>query len=382
MHLAEQIAGEFPLRDDLVYLNHAAVAPWPRRTADAVARFANENATQGAYDYPTWLEHEARLRRQLQHLLNAPSVDDIALVKNTSEALSMVAHGLPWAPGDVVVSAAEEFPSNRIVWESLAPHGVTLRTVDLQAAADPEAALIAALDGPVRLLAISSVQYGTGLRLDLERLGRACRERGVLFCVDAIQSLGALPMDVQAVQADFAMADAHKWLLGPEGIAVFYVAAAQRERLALHEYGWHMREDYLDFDALNWRPARSARRFECGSPNMLGIHAFSASLSLLSEIGLDTVSENVLRNASYLLEAIAAIQGFELITRAERGRHAGIVTFRHVHVPAASLHRALSTAGVVCALRGGGVRFSPHFYTRTQQLERAVAALEQAAANP
>lgn len=379
MDIAPHVAAEFPLREDLIYLNHAAVAPWPRRTADAVARFAEENATQGAYDYPVWLEREARLRRQLADLLNAPDPTDIALVKNTSEALSMVAHGLPWQAGDRVLSATEEFPSNRIVWESLAPRGVALDLVDLQAADDPEGALIAALGERTRLLAVSSVQFGSGLRLNLARLGAACRARGVLFCVDAIQSLGALPMDVQAVGADFVMADAHKWLLGPEGIGVFYCAAAQRERLALFEYGWHMREDYLDFDSPDWRPARSARRFECGSPNMLGIHAFSASVSLLQEIGADAVAENVLRNASYLIDALDGIQGFRLVTPPQRARYGGIVTVRHERVPAATLHQALQAQGVVCAVRAGGVRFSPHFYTGTRQLERAVTALEAAA---
>lgn len=288
----------------------------------------------------------------------------------------MVAYGLSWASGDNIVSATEEFPSNRMVWESLAPQGVSLRAVDLQRAEDPEAALIEAMDANTRLLAISSVQYGSGLCLDLRRLGQACRERGVLFCVDAIQSLGVLPLDVQAIQADFVMADAHKWLLGPEGIAVFYSAKAPRETLRLYEYGWHMREDYLDFDALDWQVAHSARRFECGSPNMLGIHGFSASMSLLLEVGAAAIAENVLRNTSYLIEALNGIQGFELLSPTRKGRYAGIVTLRHRTTPAVRLHQGLQAAGVVCALRGGGVRFSPHFYTSTDQLERAISALE------
>ncbi|MFM1892165.1 MAG: hypothetical protein RLZ44_1242, partial [Pseudomonadota bacterium] len=293
-------ADEFPLAPDLAYLNHAAVAPWPRRAAAAVARFAEENLHQGARHYPAWLEVEQRLRERLARLLNAPSPDDIALLKNTSEGLSVVAHGLAWSAGDNVVGIHADFPSNRVVWESLGRCGVRFRGVDLNAAADPEQALIAACDRDTRLLAVSSVHYATGLRLDLERLGRHCRAHGILFCVDAIQSLGALPLDVQALGVDFVAADGHKWLLGPEGIAVFYCRPELRERLTLHQFGWHMLAHPGDYERLDWQPAASAKRFECGSPNMLGIHGLEASLALLQAVGPDKVMQCTLKNVSYL----------------------------------------------------------------------------------
>ena len=212
---------EFQLDPDIVYLNHAAVAPWPRRTVEAVRRFADENAILGATRYPAWLEKEQALRGRLARLINAPSVDDIALLKNTSEALSLVAYGLPWEAGENVVGIAQEFPSNRLVWESLAPRGVELRLLDLDGATDPEGELLALCDSRTRLVSISAVQYARGLRMDLERIGEHCRAHEILFCVDAIQQIGVLPFDVQAIRADFAAADGHKWMLGPEGLAVF-----------------------------------------------------------------------------------------------------------------------------------------------------------------
>ncbi len=365
-------AGEFPLAPELCYLNHAAVAPWPRRAAAAVARFAEENAREGARHYPRWLETEQRLRQRLARLLNAASADDIALLKTTSEALSVVAHGLAWRAGDNVIISDEEFPSNRIVWESLAPLGVEVRRVNLHRG-EPEAALLGAMDDRTRLLSVSSVQYASGLRLDLPALGRGCRERGVLFCVDAIQSLGALAADVAAWQADFVMADGHKWMLGPEGLAVFWCRPELRETLVLHQYGWHMVEHHDDFDRLDWRPAPTARRFECGSPNMLGIHALEASLSLLQEVGLDEVEARLLDRSRRLLEAIAAAPELELVSDTAPGRVAGIVTFRHRRLDPETLHRHLTARGVVCARRGPGVRFSPHFYTPVEVLDRAVA---------
>lgn len=366
------IADEFALRDDLIYLNHAAVAPWPRRTAEAVRRFAAENVTDGARHYPRWAEVETALREQLRTLINAPHSDDIALLKNTSEGLSLIAYGLTWTAGDNVVIGDEEFPSNRIVWESLRPSGVEVREAKLSEGDSPEEALLRCADARTRLLAISSVQYASGRRMDLATLGVTCRDRGILFCVDAIQSLGALPLDVQALQADFVIADGHKWLLAPEGLALLYCRAPLRDRLRLLQYGWHMVETLGDYDRREWQPARSARRFECGSPNMLGIHALHASLSLLLEVGIDEVARCVLANSGYLMERLAALPNVELLTPTAPERRAGIVTFRHHEIDSKLLWQTLSEHGIISAPRGGGVRFSPHFYNTRQQLDRAL----------
>ena len=368
---------EFPLDDEIIYLNHAAVSPWPRRTVEAVERFANSNMIQGSLDYPHWLKIEQELRNQLQQLINAPGSGDIALVKNTSEALSFVAYGVTWKTGDNIVTSNQEFPSNRIVWESLAERGVELRQAGLDSAETPEDALFSLVDDSTRMITISSVQYGTGLRMDLERIGRFCHERNILFCVDAIQSLGAIQIDVQRCHIDFLAADGHKWMLGPEGLGVFYCRPELRESLELTQYGWHMVEKAGDFDATEWQPATSARRFECGSPNMLTIHALHASLSLLLDIGIDSVETTILDNSGYLIDALGSIDDIEVVTPAVRERHAGIVTFKHRTVVPEQLHDALSDVGVFCAPRGGGIRFSPHFYTPREKLKTAIGELIQ-----
>jgi cysteine desulfurase / selenocysteine lyase len=365
-------ASEFPVLSRSIYLNHAAVAPWPRCAAETVARFAQENAESGAAAYPRWLRTESEIRNQLAMLVGAPSSDDIALLKNTSEALSFVARGFPWHPGDNVVIPAEEFPSNRIVWESLTSRGVQVRRVPLSRGGDAEDALRRACDDSTRLVSVSSVQYARGLRLDLEGIGRHCRARDIAFCVDAIQGLGAVTHDVQSMHIDFLMADAHKWLMGPEGIAVFYCAADWRERLALQEFGWHMVEHAGDFDRDDWQPARSARRFECGSPNMLGIHALSASLGLFARAGIDAIERRILDRAHHVMDALAGHPEIELLTPTDPGRYAGIVTFRHRKSTTDELMSRLQEHGIIAAARGGGIRFSPHFYIPFAQLDRAI----------
>jgi len=371
---------EFPLTDELIYLNHAAVAPWPKRTGEAVIKFAEQNTRYGSHFYLDWMKKENELRSQLQALLNAPSADDIALVKNTSEALSFVAYGLPWQAGDNIVSSNQEFPSNRLPWESLANQGVEFRQADLASAETPEDALFALVDNNTRLLTISSIQFASGLRMDLERIGEFCKQHDILFCIDAIQSLGAVQFDVQAYHADFVMADGHKWMFGPEGLGVFYTTPEARDKLKLTQYGWHMMKDTHNYENKPWEIHPTARRFECGSPNMLSIHALSASLSLLLETGMAAVEALVFEKSDYIKEAVAKNDQLSLLSQQQNLLKSGIVTFKHQTITNDDLYKHLQKNSVVCALRGGGIRFSAHFYNTFDEIDRAFAIINDTAA--
>ena len=368
---------QFPVSRQLIHLNHAAVGPWPQVTADAVSAFAEQNLRFGSLNYPRWMAVEHRLRQNLAALIHAESADEIALVKNTSEGLSFVAYGLDWQAGDSVVGILQEFPSNRFVWESLASRGVEFRKLDLDRAEDPEQGLFDLCDEHTRLLSISAVQYHNGLRMDLVRIGQFCRRRGILFCVDAIQQIGALPFDVRAIQADFVIADGHKWLLAAEGLGLFYVRREVMDRLTVLQYGWHMTADPADYSAQEFRLADSARRFECGSPNMLGIHAMNASVELLLTSGMRSVGDKVLANSRFLIEGLSSIQGIEIISNPSEHRLSGIVSLRSERYSAEQLQQMLSEKKVLCAARVGGLRLSPHFYTPRQQLEQLLEMLAQ-----
>lgn len=370
---------EFALDPTLCHLNHAAVGPWPRRTAEAVARFAEENRRLGSLHYPQWLATERRLRERLARLVGAESAADIALAKNTSEALSTIAYGLTWEPGDEIVGIAQEFPSNRVVWQSLGVQGVVWSALDLEQSSDPEADLLALCTPRTRMIAVSWVQYARGLRLDLERIGAFCRSKGILLCVDAIQGLGALPFDLARIAADFVVADGHKWMLGPEGVALLYVRPSLRNGLTLRQFGWHMLEHSGDFDRPDWQPADDARRFECGSPNLLGVQALEASLSLIDEVGIEQVRSRLQERTAHLIEAIDR-HGLELLSPRAPERRAGIVTFRAPGTTASELYTGLMQRRVLCAQRGGGIRFSPHFYTPVEVIDRALGAVLEIAA--
>ena len=375
MNIASLCEQEFPQDRELAYLNHAAVSPWPSRSTRAVIEFAQENLVNGAENYKRWMAREMRLKDSLSKLINSPSPDDIALLKNTSEAISVVAGGLSWEAGDNVVTSNEEFPSNRIPWEAQENHGVELREVPILG--DAENQLMSACDERTRILTISSVQYGSGYRVDLDRLGRFCRERGILFCVDAIQSIGAHRIDVQASCIDFTMADAHKWMLGPEGIALFYCRKEVREKLKIHQHGWHMVEHAGDYDRHEWELASSARRFECGSPNMLGIYALDASVSLLDEVGVEVIEKEIAARVRYLADRLEQVPGIELLSRSSALLPSGIITFKPGDSDAKEVHAGLMKRRVICANRFGGIRFSPHFYTPYEKLDRAIEILKE-----
>lgn len=366
------IKREFPIIDCRHHLNHAAVAPWPRRTADAVKTFADENLNIGSSNYAHWMQIENSLRSRCAQIIGAPDQDSIAFLKNTSEGLSFVAYGFPWQQGDNVVISDQEFPSNRIVWESLADSEVEVRQVALPCSTDIESAIMSACNKRTRMISISAVQYASGMRIDLQKLGGLCKRQGVALCVDAIQALGAIPIDVATQNIDFLVADGHKWLLGPEGLAIFYCSKEWRNQLRLHEFGWRMIENPSDFDQKEWRPSPSGSRFECGSPNMIGIHALNESLGLLLEIGLDVVERRVLERTEYLFEQISERSDLELLSCREPGRYAGITVFRSRHYDNEELFRRLNEANVLCAVRGGGIRFSPHFYTPLESLDFAL----------
>jgi len=364
----------FQLDKNIVHLNHAAVAPWPLVTRDAVIAFATENAAIGSQNYDLWMQTEQQLKQKLKHLINARSTDEIAILKNTSEGLSLIAQGLAFNPADNIVIPAEEFPSNKVVWQALQTQGIELRQVPVQDIDEPEQALINAMDENTRLLSCSSVQYARGLRLDLDLIGQACRQNETLFCVDAIQSLGAISFDAQACHADFVVADGHKWMCGPEGTALFYCRQQVQDLLQLRQYGWHMLKDAFDFSHQHTtlQIADNAQRFESGSPNMMGIAALNASLGLLLDVGIEEIQNKLIENADHLIAQLTSDSDITILSPTQKGRYAGIITFQKQHVDNIKLYQHLQDNDVICAYRGNGIRFSPHFYTEAQLIDKAI----------
>jgi selenocysteine lyase/cysteine desulfurase len=320
------------------------------------------------------MEEVERVRGLAARLLGARQTREVAFVENTSTALSLAAEGLDWKPGDNVVGAALEFPSNVYPWMSLAARGVEYRRAqERDGRIDPEE-LFSLIDSRTRMLALSWVQYASGFRADLARLGRACRELGILFVVDVIQGLGALPLDVEADFIDVAAASAHKWLLGPEGIALLYVSDRVVERLRPVRSGWRSMRDpfqWTDFD-FTWN--EGARRFESGTFNVYGILALGGSLEILLAVGAEEIEPRVLALANRAARGLADL-GFAVVSSHRRGETSGIVTAVPAGRSAEELVKRLNERGVVVAARAGRLRIAPHFYNTADEIERCLEEL-------
>jgi selenocysteine lyase/cysteine desulfurase len=364
----------FPVCRELVYLNHAGVAPISTRAAEALARYAAEATHRGAFDYDAFYDAEVeRVRGRAATLLGARP-EEIAFVKNTTEGLGIVAQGLDWQPGDRVLTCDLEYPSNVYPWQALRSRGVETVMLPGRDGRLPLETVEAALaDAEVRLLALSSVEFGSGARNDLAALGALCRERGVLFCVDAIQSLGVLPLDVDALGVDFLSADGHKWLCSVEGCGVFYCAAELQDRITPRIVGWRSVADNHDFDTYQTELQPSAVRYEEGTPNTGGIFALGAAIDLTLELGVDAIARRVLGLTDGLVEALRE-RGATVVS--PRGAEAsGIVAFRWGDEPPRRTVARLRAKKMCLAARRGAVRASPHFYNDEDELAALVEAL-------
>ena len=357
---------EFPVTQNLVYLNHAGVSPLPSRSARKGQAHLQELLSMGAFDPYGMLAMLEMSKERFARLIGASS-DRIAFVKATSEGLSYAAGGLAWKEGDNLVTNSRQFPSNLYPWMALEKKGVDVRMVEPEAGrVDPDK-LFEAADSRTRLLTISSVEFVTGFRHDLEKIGRFCREKDVLFVVDAIQSLGLIPLNVMECNIDVMAAGGHKWLLGSEGIGGLYVSARAMDRLDPIEFGWYCVRNCFDFETLDFTLDTTARRYEPSIPSILLAGILSESIALLLEHGVDRVYERVAGLVDYLAGKIDP--SWQVLTPMGEAERSGIFTFKVPGIDGAALNSKLHEKKIVVSPRGGGIRVSPHFYNNSDDID-------------
>jgi selenocysteine lyase/cysteine desulfurase len=367
---------EFPVAGEQVYLAHAAVCPLPACVARAVSAYVGQAAQAGQYEY-LHRDAENQARALAAEMLGA-SAEEIAFVPSTSAGLSLVAAGLDWRPGDGVVIAGGDFPANVYPWLELERRGVQVRRIPPtptgQVTCDD---VLAHLDARTRLVSLSTLHYATGAPLDVDAVGQELQARGILFCVDAIQTLGALPCPVRHV--DFLVADGHKWLLGPSGIGVLYVRRERMDQLRPVLVGWNSAEARYDYSQPRLDLARTARRYEPGSPNILGIVGLHAALTLLRTIGLPAITDRLRALRSFLLAGLEArschVEGI-----ADPDCPTCITSFHHPTQDTVALYRQLGKRKVRVTLRETPagqkcLRVSPHFYNTEQEIETLLSCL-------
>ncbi len=369
----DAIRSEFPITRNYNFQNHAAVGPLSRRCAVAMRTYV-QHAEENAYLKGGFYRHADYVRQLAAQLIGA-NADEVTFIKNTSEGISLVANGLSFSSGDNIVTTHAEFPANIYPWQALQSRGVQLRMVMEEEGRIPLDRLIASIDNRTRLVTVSSVQFASGFRTDLAALGRACQEKGVLLFVDAIQSLGVMPLDVRTMPIDFLAADGHKWLLGPEGLGIFYVRKEIQGHLRPTCIGWLSMKDALNFDRYRFDFQDSIKRYDSGAYNLAGIYGLGGSLELILEIGIEQIHQHALALTDRMVTGLRE-RGYRIVSSRAKGEASAIVAFTSDLHDHDTIQRHLQQEHrLVIAVRCGRLRASPHFYNTPREIDQLVDAL-------
>jgi cysteine desulfurase/selenocysteine lyase len=360
---------QFPVTEKLIYLHHAGVSPLCRPAAEAMKNLADDCLCFGSLHYDLWMETYQRLRVAAARLIHATPAE-IALVKNTSEGISMVAQGIGWRPGDKIVAFREEFPANFFPWKRLESKGVRLEWLSYL---DPLDRIEEAARG-ARLLAISFVQYLSGFRANLEQIGAICDRYGVFFFVDAIQGLGAFPLDVRRCHIQALAADGHKWLMGPEGCGILYIQKDFQDAIEPVEFGWTNIAGYNDYACRDMTLRPDAGRYECGTLNTIGCYGLCAAIEFVLEVGVEQIGKAVQALGDQIFEGVRR-KGYETLGDRTPATGAGIVSFRREGVDSRLIVRRLKERNIIAAPRQGWVRMSPHFYISPDEIDSVLESL-------
>ena len=364
---------QFPVTQKYIYLNHAGVSPLSQRVREAMQDFLNDATDNGAVNVANWTTTAETCRRSAAQLINA-DVSEIAFMKNTTQGLIIAANGIDWRCGDNVVTTAVEFPANVYPWWNLKErYGVEVRMVQERKGQILTDEIEAVIDARTRVVTISHVEFASGFRNDIAAIGEICRGKGIWFVVDAIQSLGVIDLDVKACNIDILAADGHKWLLAPEGAAIFYCSKEKQDWLINTNVGWASVVNPRDFLNYDFTPKPDATRFEEGSYNSVGLHGLHAAIELLLEIGVESIEARVLNLTERLIEGLQS-KDYRVKTPNIESKRSGIVVFESDSYSSAELCNHLQHENVIGAERGG-VRLSPHFYNSEAEIDYVLELL-------
>lgn len=372
---------EYPWEADgtAIHFDHASVGPLPQRTRDALEAYGLKRAEPHRLRADDFFPVLDRARELAARLIGA-SVGEVALTTNTSWGVNIAAYALPLGPGDVVLGSMGEFPANVYPWmAAAAARGFTYELLPLAGALVDEEAVLHRIehDPRVRCVALSWVSFWSGHRIDLARIGAACRARGIFFAVDAIQGLGAVDLDVGRVPIDILSCGAQKWLCSPWGSGFAYVRRDLIGRLTPPNAGWLSQASSGDFGRfLDYDPAwhDDARRFEVGTIPYQDIVGMNASLSLFLELGVPAIEAHVRSLVTPMVEWATRTGGVRLFTPIEESRRAGIVAFDLPDLGAAS--DRLRAARVTHSVREGAIRLAPHFHNTPSEVQVVLDALD------
>lgn len=373
----EQLRELFPITEQAIYLNHAAVSPLPTTTIQAVKSQLDDVNHHGSVNFRNWVAVKETARKLAAELIGARP-EQIAFMRNTSDGLSTIANGLRWEPGDNLVTFRREFPSNVYPWLRIRDHyGVEVRRCEERDGRIDLQELIGMIDSRTRVVAISQVQYASGFRADLERIGKAARAHDALLVVDVIQAMGVVPTNVEAEFVDAAAGACHKWLLSPEGIGVLYLSDRARNRIEPSLVGWisvPQPEDYDNFEQ-GWKGGALA--WETGTGPSSLFYGLEASLRLLLEMGIEKIAAHLEELTDGLCERLRS-GPYQIVSSRRPGEKSQIVCIRHRgDISPGQLYAHLKKQRIITAPRGDRLRIAPHLYNVHADIDSLVDCLPQ-----
>lgn len=366
---------EFAVTERFTYLNHAAVGVLPGRTREAIDAFVRGQAEGGVMGVYTTEAKMPEFRERIGRFVGA-SGEEIAVLRNTTDGANVVALGLDWREGDEVLLTDNEFPANAIPWFALRRRGVKVRMISSTRERMTPDVLRREMTDRTRVVAVSWVSFADGYRHDLEALAEIAHERGALFCVDAIQGLGAFPLDVRAIGIDVLYASGAKWMLALQGVSFAYVRADLVEQLFLGAPGWRSMSDMWDFLNYEQPYVQDASRFEGGTPNFVGALSLERSIDAIEEAGTQAIASHVLELTDRLCDGLRE-KGANVITLRGPGISSGIVTFTMPGRESIALGQAMQREGVITTWRAGGIRVAPHGYNSAADIDRLLTLVSE-----
>lgn len=371
----EAIRSLFPATEKYAYLNSAAVSPPPKTAIEAVTWQLNDVASNGTLHFSEWVATKDRCRSLLAEMLKVRP-EQVAFLRNTSDGIASIANGLVWEKGDNIVSFEREFPANFYAWRRIRDdHGVELRLCPESDGRIELDEFIGLIDSNTKVVAISAVQFASGFKADLERIGRAARAVDALFCVDVIQGLGQIPFDLPAQYVDAACGASHKWLCAPEGCGYIYLSDRARERVKPTLLGWISVETPWDFEDRDQPLKPTALAWESGTGPASLFYGLEQSLILLTEAGADSIQKYLTGLSDHLCDGLTG-KNYDVISSRNESEKSAIVCIENRDgIPSNKIAAELESAGVIVSPRGDRLRIAPHFYNNIGDIDRLIETL-------
>ncbi|MCF7885482.1 MAG: aminotransferase class V-fold PLP-dependent enzyme [Candidatus Marinimicrobia bacterium] len=364
----------FPITRHKTYLNHAAVAPLSLKVRKALRTYYKIRSEKKPGNWGQATQTASELKNMFAKLINTNSSDRIAFTQNTTHGLNIIASGLNWQADDEILIPEREFPANVYPFKNLERQGVKIKFLPADAGGITSQTLLSNITKKTKMLSISFVEFLSGYKHNMQALGQICHDKNILFIVDSIQGLGAIPFDVEKYKIDGLANGAHKWLMAPQGLGFLYITQQLQDKINQSHLGWTGLENFEDFLNYNRKPVQSAARYELGTLNFAGIIGAHAALKFLLEVGIENIYQNLIKITEHAIKGLNDL-GFRLYTNPDKKYRSGIITF-YPKNNSRDLFQTLIDKNIICSLRDGMIRIAPHFYNHKKDIDQVLNVCE------